>query len=313
MKRIRNIAFIIISFAIVIFSYNFCVLASQIESSQFTLFASERNLSLEKQTGEAPADLNNVKIDEIPSSLKDSFDRLGQWKFDLLTDEHGNTKLKTEDIDKFTFTGPYYVFSKTIITEGLDIDEFRQSFSYEPILAYIIRFGEQAVGTFYVTYSGGKYEYGYASSSIDAENMLSEINSLSSDLNQPANDIVFISIGSARYAFGKNDMVKTTSLLTPEPVSFYDLVKAYYVSETEMKALIAANNGDNSFCGGGGAAEYLYDADEYIKKYEAKKGTVNYNETFQTLVSSSNMPYAFGLGSTFLVLVATAVFIKFRK
>lgn len=246
--------------------------ASQKETSQFDLFISERNLPFGKAEVKNEIErLNHVMIDEVPVSLKEAFGVLGSDFVYLLTDESGLPLLKPEDAAMLHFTGPYYTFAKAEMTDSLDIDEFRLSFAFEPVLAYIIRFDGQPIGVLHVTHSGGNYDYVYASDYVGARAMEDEIHSLSTDSQQPAQDIVFIYVGPSRFAFNSEDVVKLTSLRTPGSITFYDLMKAYYVSETEMKALIAANNGINDFGGGGNVSDYLYNADTYIERYRANE------------------------------------------
>ncbi len=132
--------------------------ASEKETSQFDLFVTERNLPF----GEADVKndiepLNNVIIDEVQVSLKEVFDVLGSDFVYLLTDGSGLPRLKPEDAAMLRLTGPNYTFGKTKVTDNLDIDEFRLSFDFEPVLAYIIRFDGQPIGVLNVTYSGGNY------------------------------------------------------------------------------------------------------------------------------------------------------------
>lgn len=271
--------------------------ASEKETSQFDLFVTERNLPF----GEADVKndiepLNNVIIDEVQVSLKEAFGVLGSDFVYLLTDGSGLPRLKPEDAAMLRLTGPYYTFGKTKVTDNLDIDEFRLSFDFEPVLAYIIHFDGQPIGVLNVTYSGGNYDYVYASDYVVAKAMEDEVNSLSTDSQQPAEDIVFINIGAVRFAFNCEDVVKSTLPWTPENASFYDLMKAYYVSETEMKALIADNNGINDFGGGGNVSNYLYNADTYIERYRA-------NEVLSDESALHNKFLVIGLSSFVVILI----------
>lgn len=291
-------------------------IASEEEASQFSLFLSERDIQLGGDIESPHERLNNAIIDDIPSSLRDAFNMLGEARSQLLVDEFGKPILEVEDVDMYTFTGPYYMFGKAYITTSTDVIEFRQSFTYEPLLAYIIRFEYRPVGVLYVSYTDGKYEFGYASGNIDAENMTEELKLLSIYSDQPEEDVIFLSIGPVRYAFSINDTIKSTLPWTPEPVSFNDFVKAYYASEMEMQALIAANNGINDFAGGSNAADYFYNADEFINKYELleQQREVN-NEIFEqqreddSLVSTV---ITICIVLTF-ILVGILIYLKHRK
>ncbi|MCL2080081.1 MAG: hypothetical protein FWH17_09665 [Oscillospiraceae bacterium] len=271
MSKTFKMILLLLCISIISSSYGQIISASEDEPSQFSLFVSERELPFDGETSKhTPESLSNVMIKDIPSSLKAAFDILGVVRWQLLIDESGKPLLTADDIDMYTFTGPYHVFHKAYITESFDVTEFRQSFAFEPLYAYIIQFDGLPVGVLYVTYAQGRYEYVYASSNAEAENMIAELDSLSSDLNQPEDDVVFLTIGSVRYAFNKDDQIKVTLPWTPDTVSFNDFVKAYYVSEMEMKALIEANNGVNDFGGSSNAADFFYNSDEFIRNYEAQ-------------------------------------------
>jgi|GEM_PF-2599610 len=287
------------------------------EVSQFSLFMSERGLPYSE---EIIPRLVNTEIDALPPSLRQAFDRFGVENLPNLIEDAPIPA----GIRRPCFTGPFYVFGKVGITEKLDMDEFRKSFSSEPVLAYIIRGDEQPIGVLYVSYVDEKYEFMSLYGSTDAKNMLTELNLLSSDLSQAMDDVVFISIGHERYAFNNKDSIRASYLWTPEPITFHDLERADYAMQMELKALIE-ESGDGFFIGGGRASTYFYDADMHIEKYALLNSTVlsvnnaiqsvgvqNGNFTIQNNGGNSRYAFAIASGSGLLLLGAVVLYKRFR-
>lgn len=251
--------------------------------SQFSLFVAEHDLPLWGNVGaqaiqDAPERLDNVPLGEMPKGLKSCFDQLGPFSTHLLGENAANEpKMTWDDVERLTFTGPYYVFAQSKVMEKLAIDDFRQAFDSQPTLFYLIRLDGQPAGILHVKYSNGTYEHQLVSNYINANYLVKELDAVSSS-EKLADDVFFLGMAMERFIVSKDDQVYSSISFGPNEVfSFTDLAIANYIQyQVHLEELAALDNGEPPRYGGGtNFPAYLRNPDEYLSKYNISLDGLN--------------------------------------
>jgi hypothetical protein len=279
------------------------------EESQFDLFAADFNLPFGDRNNTCdperlPDRLENVLYGELPASLKSCFDSFGGAKIHIMdTDENENPNMTWDDVEKLTFTGPYYQFAMDKSVESMDMADFRRGFVDIPILVYLIRLDNKPAGLLHVTFDGDKYSIRWLSSSGNAENFIRELDRLSTS-RRLADDVIFLSIRGQRFIVNKDDQVFSSIWMT-EPASFSDLVKSAYIVQREIEANISANVDGGNFL-----TEYIHNPDAYLLSYTGIAQSSSISQV-SDLPSLTFLPWVFcGLA---VMAVAYTLLLKKRK
>ncbi len=251
MRLVKNLTLCLLAF------FLFSSLIATAESSQFSLLADEFNLPLDGvSVSGTPEALDNVPLDKLPQALKHCFDNNGKRLLLLNTDESGKPFMNEEEMEGLTFTGPYYQIFLSEILESPDLDQFRESFSENSSLKYLIRLDGRPASVFTVTYDPYLeiYEFYSLSDHIGAQNMANNLDSLS-DSSQYTDDVLFLQIGFEEYIMNADDQV-VNSFLMEHPVAIPDIAKALYTLQQEAEERKKNNGGVISY-GGSSLVQYI--------------------------------------------------------
>jgi hypothetical protein len=233
------------------------------EESQFSLFIEEFNIPIAgNHTSDMPERLENVPYGELPEAFKNCFDRTGGVRLNFKeTNERGQPLMTLEELEKLTFTGPYYLFYQHDRTDTTDLADFRQTFNNAPSLIYLVRMGTHPAGTFVVSYDKGIYVYQELGEFGNGEFVISLLNYLSSSRGL-ADDAFFLQIRSERFIVNKDGMVFSRWMTKAEPLS--NLVKASYLAQREIDEV--ENNGViDDAVGGGSVSAYIHNLNHFFE------------------------------------------------
>jgi len=232
--------------------------------TQFSSFVSERNVPVgDNWSKDSPARLINVPYGELPQDLKSSFECLIYFKGD-------GAMMTLEELDKLTFTGPYYeYFLNSDKIDTPDPDKFRKAIEPIPRLIYIVRMEGYSPGIISVVFVNGKYEWSNTGESGAAIPIIEELDAVS-DSEGLAEDVFFLRIRTDLYIVNKDDRIYYFSSWwkTNDNLYFTDLVKAEYLHQKENAERLAEyeRKGEEPPAIGGGVSleEYINNLNLYF-------------------------------------------------